>query len=147
MYLGEDYEIPGERKATFSESINKLVSKTDNATDRFLLYKKRASISLWAYFSYALGYKNVVLCGVDLNNTVYFYEKNASYYQAKGIPIPYSGQTGLVHKTLDPKHGDVTIDWVLTEMNKRLFQPVGMRLYVGSKRSALYPQFPCYWEQ
>ncbi len=147
MYLGEDYEIPGETKESFSKSISKLASNKYNfEKDRLLLYKKRATISLWVYFAYAMGYKNVVLCGVDLNNTAYFYEENFSYYQNKGIPVPCSGQDGTIHKTMDRKHGEVTIDWVLTEMDKYLLQPSGVHLFVGSKKSALYPKIPYYWD-
>jgi len=101
-------------------------------------------------FSFLAGYKNIVLCGVDLNNIDYFYEKKPETYQQKGLPILKSGQKGTIHRTMDPNafpnKPTPTIDSIVYAINDVLLKPRKINLYVAFSSSALYPKLPTFFE-
>lgn len=147
FYISADISIPGNSEESIVKSLNYcnllgFFAKTDRIQ---LILKKRASLSYMILFGLIAGYKEIVLCGVDLNNTNYFYESNKDYYQRKGLTISHSVQTGTIHKTIDPDYGILTIDKVIYILNDELLKPRGINLYIASKSSALYPRLPIYW--
>ena len=110
------------------------------------LLRKRSSLTVLLSFGFFAGYNKIVLCGVDLNNTKYFYTEDNLYYKKKGVPIPPNKQKGKIHKTIDPSYGDITIDNIIYNLNKLIFEEQNIRLFIGSKKSALYPMLPYYFE-
>jgi hypothetical protein len=62
------------------------------------------------------------------------------------VPIPPNKQKGKIHKTIDPSYGDITIDNIIYNLNKLIFEEQNIRLFIGSKKSALYPMLPYYFE-
>lgn len=104
----------------------------------------RSSVDYLVMSAYLLGYRRIVLCGVDLSDTRYFYEVDAERYEVQGLPVPETGQSGAVHKTIDPAHGSLTVDRVLMVMRDELLAPAGVELLVAHDRSALYPALPLY---
>ena len=109
-----------------------------------IIFKMRASVSFNIMLAYELGYKNIVLCGIDLNNTKYFYEDEK--YRLSGLPIPPTGQEGHIHKTNDIRYGEVTITDAIVGINEQILKPQNVHLYIGSKKSALYPYLNYYWD-
>lgn len=147
FYISADISIPGNSEESIVKSLNYcnllgFFAKTDRIQ---LMLKKRASLSYMILFGLIAGYKEIVLCGVDLNNTNCFYESNKDYYQSKGFTISHSVQTGKIHKTIDPDYGILTIDKIIYILNDELLKPRGINLYIASKSSALYPRLPIYW--
>lgn len=147
FYISGDISIPGNSEKSIVKSLNycnllRFFAKTDGIQ---LILRKRASLSYMILFGLIAGYKEIVLCGVDLNNTNYFYESNKDYYQSKGLTIPHSVHTGTIHKTIDPDYGILTIDKIIYILNDELLKPRGINLYIASKSSALYPRLPIYW--
>ena len=148
IYIAFDIEMSIERGKHFEKILricnylSKFLFKKGKAR---LLFKRRASLSLITHLGYLMGYKKIVLCGVDLNNSKYFYEEKRAYYENKGINVPNSGQTGGVHSTIDPEHNEITIDQVLLAVNEVLLRPNGTELYVALNSSALHPRLPSYW--
>jgi hypothetical protein len=112
--------------------------------DPGMIPTKRASLSYMLFFGWFLGYRRIVLLGVDLNNTRYFYEERRDEYQALGRPVPESGQLGTIHRTVDRRVDPLTIDEVVHEINHTYLRPNGVRLFVGSRSSALYPALPYF---
>lgn len=110
-----------------------------------VMMQKRASLSGLLHLAVAWGYKQVVLCGVDLNNTDYFYTANRKQYIDKGRIVPSTGQEGGVHLTMDPAVARVTIDKVLAAMNEVVLKPQHVKLWVALSSSALYPMLPAYF--
>ena len=106
-----------------------------------------ASISDIIIFGVIAGYKNIVLCGVDLNNINYFYEADSNYYKKKGLLIPSSEQKGPIHKTIDKTVGNLTIDEIVYTLNELVLKPKGINLYVAFNSSALYPKIPFYFRK
>ena len=143
LYVPYKIVIPGFRQSTFSRSLNLINILKLHEVSNFLFFK-RASISQAISFGLKMKYKEIVLCGVDLNNTQYFYED--SEYCSKNIPLPEKIQRGSIHRIADPNYGNLTIDIIIDEMNRCLLKANNVRLYIGSKKSALYPMLPYYFD-
>lgn len=139
---GYEFRLPGNLNSSLDKSVKFSNTFDLNRIDNLLFYR-RASISQAISFALKMKYENIVLCGVDLNNTKYFYEEDI-YYNL-GIPIPKNVQSKSVHRTLSTTYGQITIDKVVLSMNKYLLKPNKANLYIGSRKSALYPRLPYYY--
>lgn len=120
---------------------------------KFSIFKKtpvssRASISFAISLGKLLGYKNIVLCGVDLDNNKYFWEDiNFICASETGIPESTGQKTAGIHSTVDPNVNQLLIDEVIYDMQDLLLSDAGVKLYVSSKSSKLHPRVPCYWDE
>lgn len=148
FFILEDYSIPGSNLFEFKKSLNYLklfgFFKTKNVVHK--IFKKRASLSYIIHFAIMFGYKDIILCGVDLNDTSYFWEINKDYYQSIGIPLPETNQYGNTHRTLNKEFGDLTIDEVLYAINDVILKPRGIKLSVAKKTSALFPELGAFFD-
>lgn len=106
---------------------------------------RRASIVFNVLLAALAGYREIVLCGVDLNNILYFWEEDLEHYRKVGPPIPETLQSGAVHKTFDKSHRELTVDRILDAIDVAVLAPRGIRLWVGARSSALHPRFPCFF--
>jgi hypothetical protein len=100
------------------------------------LFSKRGSITMLISFALYSGYKKIILCGIDLNNTDYFYDDD--YYLNK-YPKLNSGQKGKVHMSFDETLNPLTIDKIILSINNMMIQNDGKHLFVLNKSSGLYP--------
>jgi hypothetical protein len=140
-------KIPGENEVEVASALRWL-RRSQRALGRLglpLLPSRRASIVYNTIFGALLGYREIVLCGVDLNNVKYFFDEDAQHYRRKGIPVPWTAQTGAVHRTFDRTYRSLTVDRLLDVIDRELLRPAGIRLWVGSTSSALYPRFSCFF--
>lgn len=97
----------------------------------------RASIVQACALGAMLGYKRIVLAGVDLNNTRYFWSDNPDLNW-------FGAQPGTVHKTMTSEKL-VPVDRVLDAFDTEWFKPAGITLYCGHATSALHPRFPAFF--
>jgi hypothetical protein len=102
------------------------------------LPKRRASMSAAITFGVLAGYRRIVLCGVDLTRTDYFYE--APEYAKLPVPVWQPHNTGSVHSTLDRNLNPVPIDEVIYALNDRIVKPGGAELLVALPSSGLHPR-------
>lgn len=74
----------------------------------------------------------MVLCGVDMVNSEYFFEDRVGYYNLQGRPVPQheSDQKDGEHKTNNPKFGDFTLEKMIRSMNCVVFDRKGFDLHV-----------------
>jgi hypothetical protein len=114
-----------------------------------LLYRKRSSISYLLHLCTLLGYETIVLCGVDLTDSGYFFD--TAEYKRNETPIPWrpfrrDEDTSDIdtHKVNDPELGELTLEKVLYSMDDIILKSRGISLYVESKRSKLHPTIPLY---
>lgn len=116
--------------------------------DKFLmLTKRRGSVSYVINLAARAGYRRIVLCGVDLNHTEFFYDSRRTELEARGLPVPENDENGRVHSTNDPTNHPITIHSVLLAIKEHVLDPAGIELSVGSVTSALYPDLPCFdWD-
>lgn len=138
--------LPIQSKSQIPKAILKMKRVMCKSKKRLVVFNKRASLFTAIGFAYACGYKKIVLCGIDLNNTKYFYENNQQKILSRGMRIPVSGQKGLIHKTDSIKFGEVTVSELIKGIYIGVLEPNNVELYTGSKNSALYEWLPYYWE-
>jgi len=140
-----DADIPGDTLADFNRALISL-NRVGCFTGRsfWAIPKKRATLFLAINLAVRAGYKEIVLCGVDLNNTNYFF-KSEGFKVQPNLCIPPDYQSGPVHKTNNPVHGKVTISALLDIFDHIVLQPRGIKLTVAKETSALYPRFGVYF--
>jgi hypothetical protein len=143
-----DISLPGDNLNQFLKTL-KILKRLKKLVllNKSILFKKRASISMLVILGWQLGFKEIILCGVDLNNTKYFYESNLKYYNSKGFKLPNTGQEKKgVHKTLKKEYGLLTIDQVIYGINDVLLKPDGIVLYTAFNTSILSEKLPHYYD-
>lgn len=147
LYLNVSYSLPTAAKHLVALSLyiwHAIECVKGKSFSRIIHH--RATLSAAVMFAYLAGYKHIVLLGVDLNNSKYFYEDNQSYskYSIKSGQI----HPNNIHRTVDPaitrSYGYLPIDEYLAILDSVVLKPGGSRLYSGSKESRLYPIFPYY---
>lgn len=108
------------------------------------LILQRASLGMLIMFGLFAGFKNIVLIGVDLSNTRYFFEDKAREFKFR----PNNLQTQAIHRTvddtLDINRISITIDKYIYLLNDVLLKPAKVSLYVSNEKSLLYPIIPLY---
>lgn len=91
-----------------------------------------------------LGYKNIVLCGVDLVGKDCFWEVDERY-KDQG---PQNLETGNVHATVDPKSHyrkhSIPMDEYIMLFYEQCLKRHGINLYVSSNRSKLAEDFSVF---
>ena len=82
-------------------------------------------------------YRTIVLCGVDLNDSEYFYQDQILYPDTASLEFsPRSGP----HAINSPMPWRIPIESVILEMKRQLLEPAGIQIYVESRDSALWPK-------
>lgn len=104
-------------------------------------YKKRGTVSFVVGLAVILGYDNIVLCGVDMNNSKYFFD-HQKYDNVGTIPRLDKKPDSKVHKTVDKSVGSLTLDIVIKQMYEKVCKKKGVKVYVESDSSRLHPHFP-----
>lgn len=127
---------------TSQESIKKSIHlvKKFGFFKRNVIYFKRASLITAIYFGWRMGYKKIVLAGIDLNSTEYFYESN----QYTNELIPRSNQLKQVHSTVDTSVHPLTVDGLVYLLNDELLKPADVSLFVMNSKSLLASKLPVY---
>lgn len=141
IYYPRYIYIPGREIKSFNMSMKFLKMFEKYILNRPCLFAKRSSITLLISLALMWDYKKIVLCGIDLNNSKYFYDD--AYYKEK-YPGLNSGQSGLVHMSFDSKKNPFTIDKIIMCINDIMIQNTGKQLLVLNKSSALYPSLSKY---
>ncbi len=150
FYLSLDLLVAGNdlRHTYTAYGLMKWVGLFKTKPRFLLLTKRRGSITYIINLAVRIGYKRIVLCGVDLNHTEYFYDSRREELEARGLPVPPNPHSGTVHATNDPRKHPVTVKDVIIAMNETVLEPLGVELYVGDRSSALHPHFPEYpWQE
>lgn len=112
-----------------------------------MLTKRRGSVSYAINFAVRAGYTEIVLCGIDLNHTEYFYDGRRAEIEARGLTVPINDQPGVVHSTNDPEVNPVTIQQVILGIRDEILTPHGVRLLIANESSALHPDLPLFdWQ-
>lgn len=148
LYYSRQMVVPGRSEAEFRRSLRWLMALRllDPGRELDEVPMTRSSLTYTLFIAAAMGYRTIVLCGIDLKSTGYFYaEKGAPGVKHPEL-VPHTGQAGPVHLTFDPTQHPLTIDKVVRAVRDEVFEPRGVELYIGSRESALYPDLPYYFE-
>jgi len=84
-----------------------------------------------------MGYRKIVLCGVDLTRAEYFYQDPVLYPET--AQLEYMPRTGKHFTLTRYAWGTMPIDEVVAELKQQVLDPAGVELYVENRSSALWP--------
>ncbi len=101
-----------------------------------------SQLGMLAMLCLLAGYRNIVLLGVDLHDSRYFWETAPERFAHR--PKPPRIQTSDVHATYDRAQRAVPIDVFLTEMLEVFGRDREVTLYCGSTTSALAALMPVW---
>lgn len=109
------------------------------------IVKYRSSISVALSFGLISGYKELILIGVDLADTQYFWETSDIYAKRE---LPRNILKCKVHDSADVDYskviGVISIDKLIDIFHNAILAPRGIKLSVGSTKSKLYPKYQLY---
>jgi hypothetical protein len=103
------------------------------------LFKYGGSVIAMMALATVMGYKRIILCGVDLNRQAYFYQNRELYPECAGwefVPRENVHLTARRLPWLVPAPAAVQI------FKELVLDPAGIELFVESGESALYPGVP-----
>lgn len=123
------------------------ILKNHNHLRKLMIFRKRATLFSAIELAWLMGYKKIVLCGIDLNHGNYFFDEDRAYYESKGFKLPVYTQHVGGHKTNNAEISEVTVSQLVKGLNETLLKPNGVELTVGSKESALASFLPFEWER
>jgi len=106
-----------------------------------------ASVVRMVGIALALGYRKIVLVGVDLNNTNYFWEENPLFPGGGLFPVPVKNQRGLTHETTDTWNRPFSVIDMLGNFAAVMSRHFGGNIFLGTSPSALSSILPVYpWQ-
>ncbi len=148
IYLSFDFDIPSKG----SESVMmqyllelKKSGRINPAKKIRYIYSITASLSYAVFFSLIMGYKKIVFCGVDLSDSLYFYEEQSEYYKSKGIIVPKSMQNPGLHSTDSKSHRKIPISHVLKVIYDLVAKENEVEFYVAKNYGALSKYFKVFF--
>jgi len=106
-----------------------------NPNDGNLYKSYDSSVTTMIHLLYLMGYKYIILYGLDMNNGLYFWSSGHPKYGLTHC------RTNKDHKGRDPKspHNVAHIKDYIIDFNNRHMIPYGREIFVGHKSTALYP--------
>lgn len=153
IYYFAPYTFHTTNKKLLKKAIARFLDQKEPDLGKIIHYG--GSLSNVIMMSYLMGYKEIVLMGIDLNDPRYWFMKDDVDAPTKAfaeIHCRWSQKTGRSkdggkHATVDKKftslYGSLPIDEYLKilkeELNKR-----GVRLFIGNEKSQLYTMLPLY---
>ena len=148
IYLSRDFDIPSKGNDKLMMEYLLELKKTKRifpANKIRYIYSITASLSYAAFFSLAMGYKKIVFCGVDLSDSLYFYEEQSEYYKNKGIFVPKSMQNSGTHSTEARSKSKIPISHVLKCIYDFFSKEYGFEFYVANNSGAMSKHFKVYF--
>lgn len=121
--------------------VDKFLQKKNKNNIQFS-FGRKASLSYLVFLAYLLGYKEIILCGVDLNNTDYFFDHD--FYVNSLKPINAKGAKHATNQINNSSDLDMTIAEILHGINTTLLEPKGIKLMVSNPNSALVSVMEVY---
>ena len=150
LYLSAPYFIKGRMSSLISQQLliwRKLMFNKPQKNLGAIIHL-RGTLSDVMSFSVLAGYKEIVLVGIDMNNKRYFWEEDPEKYpHGKGVR---NVEIGDVHNTINPMYTNLTqtipLDDVLDLFDRIVLKPNGIKLWIATRKSKLFPRFPLYPE-
>lgn len=102
------------------------------------LLKYAASLTTMLVFALKLGYKRIVLCGIDLKTPDYFFQDRRFYNESWEPPALDTAS----HDTDIPLTWRLPVTRAVAVIQQELLTPAGIELFVENRNSALWPMLP-----
>jgi len=103
------------------------------------LFKSSGSVTAAMTLAVLIGYKRIVLCGVDLNKQDYFYHLRERYPEYADWEFALRSEPHLSTRRLPWLIPAQSAVYLFKEM---ILDPAGIELFVESRASSLYPKVP-----
>jgi hypothetical protein len=103
------------------------------------LFKYGGSVIAMLSIAVRMGYKRIVLCGIDLGKQDYFYQHRERYPESADWEFAPRRDPHLTTRRLPWM---IPAQRVIYEFNRRLLEPAGIALFVENRSSTLFPQLP-----
>jgi hypothetical protein len=103
------------------------------------LFKYNSILSTCLSLAVRLGYRRIVLCGVDLRSFDYFYHDPQRFPETASVSLRPRKEK---HDTVVAKPWLVPIDDMLIVIRDEVLKPAGIELFVECTDSLLYPRIP-----
>jgi hypothetical protein len=138
-YTLRSFPVAASTEAEFAYGLSYLRSKGlfDTADRINVVFKQASTLSSLIALAVRMRYRTIVLCGVDLNHSEYFYQDTALYPEAASLEFSPRYRP---HATNSPMPWRITIAAVILQMKRQLLDPAGIQLYVENRSSALWPK-------
>jgi hypothetical protein len=143
LFAAHKVEAPARNEEELVRALRYLEGRgTFQVAGRFsYLLKYAASLTTMLVFALKLGYKRIVLCGIDLKTPDYFFQDRRFYPESWEPP---AAERNGSHDTDVPLTWRVPVTRAVAVIKKQLLDPAGMALYVESEDSALWPMLPAF---
>ncbi len=104
------------------------------------IFKQASSITGLISLAVRMGYKQIVLCGVDLHSGEYFYQDPELY--PDGAEVEFQPRNAP-HTLVTPQPWKVSwkilTDRAIVLMKREILEPAGVKIYVENRSSRLWP--------
>lgn len=146
VFVIPKFSIPGRTNESKRRAMR--VLKKIKIADNYPLFS-RASVTLAISIGYLLGFKKIILCGIDMHNAKYFYEEKDFISHPHIPPPPDSGQLDKgLHSTVNKEINPITADRSILNYYEQILKDEGINLYVNSEDSLLFPRIPAFkWNE
>ncbi len=141
-HSAETVLLVARNRKELGQGIRRLVERGEFERSDHLgaLLKITGTLSTMITLGVRMGYRRIVLCGIDLTRAEYFYQDPVLYPGT--AQFEYMPRTGK-HMTLTRyAWGTMPIDEVVAELKQQVLDPAGIELYVENRSSALWPGIP-----
>jgi len=125
------------QRQQFGDKHIKRFKSSKSPTGPFQTFK--GSLSIAIQFGYIMGYKRLVLYGVDLNNSGYFWK---NWNIVSHIKTNAGKVDKDLHDTAKETKFSKGIQSYIYFISENIFKPKGILLQVANKNSLLYPTIP-----
>lgn len=138
-YTLRTFPVAARTEAEFSYGLDYLRRRGlfDPANRIRAVFKQASTLSSVISLAIRMQYRTIVLCGVDLNHSRYFYQDESLYPGT--AQLEFSPRHGT-HATNSPMPWRITIESVILEMKRQILDPIGIQIYVENRCSALWPR-------
>lgn len=137
-YTLHTFPVAASTEAEFGYGLRYLRSKGlfDPADHINLVFKQASTLSSLISLAIRMQYQTIVLCGVDLNHSEYFYQDATLYPETASLEF---SPRNAPHAINSPMPWRIPIASVILEMKRQLLDPAGIQIYVENRSSALWP--------
>lgn len=107
--------------------------------------KWRGTLGLLISLAYQMGYKRIVLCGVDMDGSDHFWDYEPYSLREKKYSLPKMGASNILTFN-DVDRSPNTVSLYVEKLRDWMWEKEGVEITVYSKKTVLYPQIEVYKE-
>lgn len=107
-----------------------------------LVPKWRGTLGLILSLCYQMGYKKIVLCGIDMQDNLHFWDFPKHAERQKKYDL--FDRSATIQKMTSKDHSSNTVPDYVYKLRDWMFNQDGVELFVAHSQTVLYPQLPLY---